>query len=64
MKKLYITAQDLHDQEIAPALGEDESEHDADAIFDEIAEYDNDRQGFVITVDTDEFWEIVKKHQL
>lgn len=64
MRKLYTTAQDLHDQEITPALGEHESEHDTDAIFDEITEYDSDRQGFVVTVDSDEFWEIVKKHQI
>lgn len=47
---------------IREALGEHADQHDLDAIFDEAYAYDPEAQGFVQTVDTDEFWAIVERH--
>ena len=69
----FTSLADVIEHEIAPALGEYADEYDLEAIAHEAYEYrvDTDKHGrglantagYECVVDTDEFWEIVQKHQ-
>lgn len=58
----YSNWQDAIELLIYPALGDFVEDFDAEAIADEVLDYQDG--GFVPAVDEEEFWEIVQKHNL
>lgn len=62
MNVTFTTRTRAIEQVILPALGEYAADFDIDAIADEVL--GNYEHGYVQKVDTDEFWEIVAKHDI
>lgn len=60
----FATKSDAIDQLVVPALGRHAPAHDVAGIAYAILDFDADRQAFVQSVTTDEFWQVVAAHQL
>lgn len=60
----YSTRADLITYEIEPALGDYVEDYDIEALSYDVASYDVKTQRYEITVSDEEFWELVKHHDL
>lgn len=58
----YTTKTEYIEQVILPALADEASDYDVEAIADQATDY-TEGKGFFQVVDTDEFWEIVATNE-
>lgn len=63
-EKGYTSASEAIDREIIPALGDYVNDFDVSAIFDEVFSWNEKKQEWTQTVDGEEFWEIVRNHDI
>lgn len=69
MTTIYTTVSELIEREIVAALGEHASDFDIDAIVRHLLdtngiEYSVNKQGFRLTISTDEFWALVPRFEI